>query len=44
MEALGREFVRKEKKILVAKVIMVGIETCFSNHIYDFQGDIYLQL
>ena len=41
---IGREYTDREGKILVAKVIMVAIETSFGEHIYEFGGELYKQL
>ena len=41
---MPREYSKKEGKVLVAKAIMIGIETSFSEHIYEFNGDLYKQL
>ena len=41
---LPREYSKKEGKVLVAKAIMIGIETSFGEHIYEFNGDLYKQL
>ena len=31
-------------KVLVAVALAEGIVTCFSNHTYEFNGEVYLQL
>ena len=41
---MGREYTDREGKVLVAKVIMVAIETSFGEHIYEFGGELYKQL
>ena len=41
---LPREYSKKEGKVLVAKAIMIGIETSFSEHVYKFNGDLYKQM
>ena len=41
---LARDYTAKEGMVLVAKVIMVAIETFFGEHIYEFGGELYKQL
>ena len=41
---MGREYTSQEESAIVSKVIIVEIETSFSNHIYELMGNLYLQL
>ena len=41
---LPREYTQEEERVLTAKAIMMALEASFSNHIYEFQGELYLQL
>ena len=40
---LGREYTSGEQRVLIAKCIMIGIETSFGEHIYEFNVELYKQ-
>ena len=44
MDKFGREYTNKEKKMLIAKHLMIRIRVAFKNHIYWYHGDLFKQL
>ena len=38
-----RTYNKKEEKILISKVVMIGVEIYFSSHVYEFKETLYRQ-